>query len=146
MTDDKVGYRQPPKHSQFKPGVSGNPKGRPKRKPHAVAEIIKNALGAPIQYREQGRTKTATRTEVGLKRLIDDAMRGDLAAAATILRARVRCARIGDVGVETIEVSNWRRDYPGQTAEQKAQDYAAASLDAAPKPPEQIDHSLKQDL
>jgi hypothetical protein len=26
-----VGYGRPPKHSQFKPGKSGNPKGRPKR-------------------------------------------------------------------------------------------------------------------
>ena len=28
--DYEVGDRRPPKHSQFKPGVSGNPKGRPK--------------------------------------------------------------------------------------------------------------------
>jgi hypothetical protein len=135
MGDDKVGYRRPPKHSQFKPGVSGNPKGRPKRKPHAVAEVIKNALIAPVQYREQGKTKTATRQEVGLKRLIDDAMRGDLAAAATVLRARARCTRIGDVGTETIEVSNWRRDYPGQTAEQKTRDHAASRQPGSPSFP-----------
>ena len=32
MTNDTnpVGYKQPPKHTQFKPGQSGNPKGRPK--------------------------------------------------------------------------------------------------------------------
>jgi hypothetical protein len=132
MADDRVGYRRPPKHSQFKPGFSGNPKGRPTRKPHAVAEVIKNALIAPVEYREQGQTKTATRQEVGLKRLIDDAMRGDLAAAATVLRVRARCARIGDVGVETIEVSNWRRDYPGQTAEQKTRAHAAAAQRSSP--------------
>ena len=28
--DDKVGYRKPPRHSQFKPGQSGNPRGRKK--------------------------------------------------------------------------------------------------------------------
>lgn len=28
--DQPVGYKKPPIHSQFKPGVSGNPKGRPK--------------------------------------------------------------------------------------------------------------------
>jgi hypothetical protein len=27
---DGAGYRRPPKHSQFRPGQSGNPKGRPK--------------------------------------------------------------------------------------------------------------------
>ena len=29
-TDDQIGYGKPPKHSQFKPGQSGNPKGRPR--------------------------------------------------------------------------------------------------------------------
>jgi hypothetical protein len=27
----KVGYARPPEHSRFKPGRSGNPKGRPRR-------------------------------------------------------------------------------------------------------------------
>ena len=31
--DDKVGYGKPPKHSRFQPGRSGNPRGRPKKKP-----------------------------------------------------------------------------------------------------------------
>lgn len=26
-----IGYKKPPKETQFKPGVSGNPKGRPKK-------------------------------------------------------------------------------------------------------------------
>jgi hypothetical protein len=76
MTDDEIGYGQPPKRSQFKPGVSGNPQGRPKRKPAAVSEVIKTTLSAPIQYREQGRTKTATRAEVGLKKLVENAVMG----------------------------------------------------------------------
>jgi hypothetical protein len=28
--DSRVGYKRPPQHSKFKPGQSGNPKGRPK--------------------------------------------------------------------------------------------------------------------
>jgi hypothetical protein len=28
--DDEVGYGKPPKHGQFKPGKSGNPRGRPR--------------------------------------------------------------------------------------------------------------------
>ena len=38
MTDDKVGRGRPPKHAQFKEGVSGNPKGRPPRLPRAEIE------------------------------------------------------------------------------------------------------------
>ena len=29
--DYEVGYRRPPRHSRFKPGQSGNPRGRPNR-------------------------------------------------------------------------------------------------------------------
>jgi hypothetical protein len=105
MTDDKVGYGRPPKKSRFKPGVSCNPKGRPKRDPAAVSEIIKTTLNAPIQYRERGRTKTATRTEIGLRKLVENAMNGDLNVAATLLEYRIQASRYGDIGVETVEVT-----------------------------------------
>lgn len=35
--DDQVGYRKPPKHSQFKPGESGNRKGRPRKNARAAS-------------------------------------------------------------------------------------------------------------
>jgi len=35
-SDQKVGYGQPPLESRFKPGQSGNPKGRPKQPAHTV--------------------------------------------------------------------------------------------------------------
>jgi len=127
MADDKIGYGSPPKRSQFKPGVSGNPKGRPKRNPTAVSEVIKNTLSAPIQYREQGRTKTATRTEIGLKKLVENAVKGDLTAATTLLQYREEASRYGDVGIETIEINNWWEDYPGQTAEQKSRESAISN-------------------
>jgi hypothetical protein len=126
MADDKIGYGRPPKRSQYKPGVSGNPKGRPKRDPAAVAEVIKKTLSAPIRYREQGRTKTATRTEVGLRKLVDNAVRGDLTAAATLLEFRSQASRYGDVGIETVEITNWWEDYPGHTAEQKSRESTVA--------------------
>ena len=33
--DDRVGYRRPPRHTQFKKGQSGNPRGRPVKRPSA---------------------------------------------------------------------------------------------------------------
>jgi Family of unknown function (DUF5681) len=133
VADDDIGYGRPPKQSQFKPGVSGNPKGHPKREPTDVPEVIKNTLNAPIQVRHQGRTRTVTRTEVGLKKLVDNAVRGDLTAAATLLQVRTQTAHYGDVGRETVEIRNWLEDYPGQTAEQKSKESAVSGqVDSPP--------------
>ncbi len=45
-----VGYKKPPKHTQFKPGQSGNPKGRPK-KPTNMHEAIIDNLGKKIKIK-----------------------------------------------------------------------------------------------
>jgi len=41
-TDDEVGYKKPPKNSQFKKGQSGNPGGRPRREKNNSARILFN--------------------------------------------------------------------------------------------------------
>jgi hypothetical protein len=61
MAKDKIGYGNPPKSGQFRPGVSGNPKGRPKRKSSSLAERIGAVLDTPIRYVEGGKTKTVAR-------------------------------------------------------------------------------------
>ena len=57
MSDRKVGYGKPPEHSRFKKGVSANPKGRPKRQPPEVGEVIRAVMDAAVEYRESGRTR-----------------------------------------------------------------------------------------
>jgi hypothetical protein len=126
MNDDGVGYGRPPKASRFKPGMSGNPKGRPKRKPIAFAEVVNQVLDVPIEYLERGRPKVTTRRELTLQKWVDLAIKGDIRAAEHILKIRAQAERDGDPGSETIRVSGWLSDYPGQTAEQKTQDAAQA--------------------
>jgi len=131
MSDYDVGYGKPPKSGRFKPGVSGNPKGRPKRKLVPLAEIINNAINDPIKYREGRRTKFAPMRELSLKIVVDRAVGGDLEAAELAIKIRERAERYGDAGVDQIEVSGWLADYSGQTAEQKTRDLAMGR-DAAP--------------
>jgi hypothetical protein len=124
MADDEIGYGKPPLSGRFRPGVSGNPSGRPKRKPNPFAESIKTALNRPLKYRERERTKIATFREVSLAMLVDKAASGDIEAAKLILKIRAHAERYGDADANQILIENWMPDYSGQTAKQKASDFA----------------------
>lgn len=85
MSDDyEVGYGRPPKHTRFRKGKSGNPKGRPKgRRNHwtEVAAILK----APVVVKENGRRKSVTTERAALLRLREKALAGDARALRMIL-------------------------------------------------------------
>jgi hypothetical protein len=55
--DSEVGYGRPPKHSQFKPGKSGNPKGRRPQFGNFEADLLEE-LNAEISIRNSGRSST----------------------------------------------------------------------------------------
>jgi hypothetical protein len=79
MTNYKVGYGKPPKHTQFKKGVSGNPSGRRKR-PDTMAAVLQDALRETITVFQGGKRKTITKMEAAVKRLIDKSIAGDMSA------------------------------------------------------------------
>jgi hypothetical protein len=72
----RVGYRQPPAEHRFKPGTSGNPKGRPKRKQPALKTVINDELNKPVNVRQNGETQTLSALEAIIRRTVQDAMAG----------------------------------------------------------------------
>jgi Family of unknown function (DUF5681) len=78
--DDAVGYGKPPKSTQFRKGVSGNPKGRPKGSRNFTTRFRELAL-EKVTVKENGRTKTMTRIDAVSLQIITNAMRGDIRAA-----------------------------------------------------------------
>jgi hypothetical protein len=135
MSESEVGRGKPPKHTRFKKGTSGNPRGRPKRQANELGKIINDVANAPVEYRDGSRLKKATRHELNLKSLVKQALGSDVKAAETLLTLR-RHAQQGDTGIEKIELTNWLSDYPGQTAEQKTDEHA----EQGPTPPSRQRH------
>ena len=126
MSDHEVGYGKPPVSGRFKPGVSGNPKGRSSRKSDLLPEIVEKALDRSISYQERGQTKTGTFLELSLKMLVEKAASGDPSAAELVLKVREHAERYGESGAVQIVIENWMQDYSGQTGEQKTREAAAA--------------------
>jgi hypothetical protein len=139
MSDEDVGYKRPPASGRFKPGISGNPKGRPKRQPSPLAEIIQEVLTAPISYRHKGRLRTKPRQVLLFKGIVDRALAGDLDAAEELIRQLKRVYRTGHAGVERIEILDWLPPELGETGQQGSEEQAgrgpdAGDGDAAPIP------------
>ena len=72
----EVGYGKPPKHSQFKKGKSGNPKGRPAGKKN-FATYLDTMLKSKVPISENGKTRKITTVEASLARLREKALKGD---------------------------------------------------------------------
>lgn len=75
MTDEHVGKGRPPKQSQFKPGQSGNPKGRPKGR-ISFACLLEKQLDAKMTATIGGQTKTITRREAIIYGFVGDSLKG----------------------------------------------------------------------
>lgn len=74
-----VGYGNPPKHSRFAKGVSGNPKGRPKGA-FNLATVLWRTLQERVVVNENGVRRTVPKLEAALKQLVNQAASGDLTA------------------------------------------------------------------
>lgn len=83
-SDYTVGYGKPPKHTQFQPGESGNPAGRPKGLKN-LATDLEEELGQKITVTEGGVKSEITKQRAMLKALAAKAMSGDTRAATCLI-------------------------------------------------------------
>src|SRR5258708_8159578 len=79
-----VGYKNPPRRTQFRPGQSGNPKGRPKGSKNLRKELEKE-LAARISIDDRGGQKEIPVRRLILKQLVRLAANLDLNAIAILL-------------------------------------------------------------
>jgi hypothetical protein len=79
-----VGYRRPPKETQFVAGKSGNPNGRPKGS-RPLGAVLRDIIRQKIAVTENGKTRRIATLEVMLRRLVNDAIRSDVKAMKLLL-------------------------------------------------------------
>lgn len=70
-SDYEVGYKKPPKHSQFKKGQSGNPDGRPKKR-RTIKELIDEIWESKVKVNGTEMTKL----EIFFHQLVNDGIKG----------------------------------------------------------------------
>ena len=79
MYEEEKGYGKPPKKHQFKKGVSGNPRGRPKGKSSLLSDLNK-IVNQRISVNLNGQTMRLTKRQAYLQRVANDAIAGGASA------------------------------------------------------------------
>ena len=74
-----VGYANPPAETRFKPGQSGNPRGRPKGVPN-FATAVARILREKVTVIENGRRRSVSKLEAAATQLVNKAVKGDARA------------------------------------------------------------------
>lgn len=79
-----VGYKSPPRHTRFRKGQSGNPKGRPRGK--GVRSAAEKVLDRMVTATVDGERRRVPITEALVLQLAQKALGGDHRASREILR------------------------------------------------------------
>jgi hypothetical protein len=79
IDDYAVGYKKPPRATQFKKGQSGNPKGRPKGSKNFASQV-ESTFARKISVHERGKERRISMAEAILLKLTAKAIAGDMSA------------------------------------------------------------------
>src|SRR5215469_1268654 len=82
--DYEVGYGKPPRHTRFKKGQSGNPRGRPRGSKN-LKTLLNDALNEPVVITEEGGRRKITKREAIVTQLVNRSATADLRALKILL-------------------------------------------------------------
>jgi hypothetical protein len=90
-----IGYGRPPIASRFKPGVSGNVRGRPKHSKNLKTRI-REAMTANITIQEGANSRRVSKIEGVVLRQLQSALKGDDKSAMAIIKMATQLGFLDD--------------------------------------------------
>ncbi|WP_456237665.1 DNA methyltransferase [Geminicoccus flavidas] len=82
--DYEVGYGKPPVHTRFRPGQSGNPRGRPKSSLN-LDTLLQQELAEKILVREGNKALRVSKKQAMVKSLVAKALKGEVRAIQLLM-------------------------------------------------------------
>jgi len=120
-SDYRVGYKKPPRQTQFKPGQSGNPQGRPKG--HTSPwEIISKLARRPVPIKIEGNARKIPIIEAIVWGLMSNAMNGNVKSTQLVFDALQESEKKGNYLPELLQ--QFRAIHDRHAAADKSRDAA----------------------
>lgn len=141
--DYEVGYSKPPKHTRFKPGQSGNSKGRSKGTRNLSSDL-KDELGERIRIREGDQEKSISKQRALVKALVAKALKGDTRAATVLITMVDRYITPEIAATDTRSLSRTEEqildDFLRQHVGNPTEPPSKQDIAEAPAPQKEFDH------
>ena len=113
----QVGYRRPPLHTRFKPGVSGNPSGRAKGSQN-FKTLLDRILKEEIPLLDGDRSRKVTKAEAITRRLVIGALKGDLRSMFALFRLSEQTGQFEEIPVQYSVIERIIVDSPARSAKE----------------------------
>jgi len=133
--DAKVGYRKPLESTRFKPGQSGNAKGRPKGVKNFETDL-QEMLRAKVEIKNANGTRTMTTVQAALQTLARKAVAGDTRASQQLFNLILRSPKDNKSEAPAIVLDNDDRaildEYYYDRRAREAEQAASGSIPTQP--------------
>jgi hypothetical protein len=129
----QVGYGRPPKHTRFRKGQSGNPKG-PRKGSRALKTDLDEALRATLTINVAGKKRRGTTQALSMYALAIKAATGDLRASKLLADLVMAVFGPGDRGGAEAKLSKHDEELLDRLLERLEPDEAQDEGNPAPEP------------
>ena len=100
----KTGYKNPPVHTRFQKGKSGNPGGRQRGSRSLKADFLAE-LAEKVPVTENGKRRKHSKQRITLKALVNKGMSGDVRAAGKVIELWIRLCGLDEASSGTEALS-----------------------------------------